>query len=57
MHAQRYLPMLLDRLATGEIDPGYLATHPMPLADGVTGYDLFGHKKDGCLRSVLLPAG
>jgi threonine dehydrogenase-like Zn-dependent dehydrogenase len=56
MHAQRYMPMLLNRLAAGEIDPGYLATHPMPLADGVTGYDLFENKKDGCLRSVLLPA-
>ena len=27
MHAQRYLPMLLERLADGQIDPGYLATH------------------------------
>lgn len=56
MHAQRYMPMLLERIAAGQIDPGYLATHPMPLTDGVTGYDLFEHKKDGCLRSVLLPA-
>ena len=25
-HGQRYIPMLLDRIARGEIDPGYLAT-------------------------------
>lgn len=55
MHAQRYIPMLLDRLAAGEIDPGYLATHPMPLSEGVRGYEVFEKKQDGCLRSVLHP--
>jgi len=56
MHAQRYIPMLLERLAAGQIDPGYLATHPMPLDEGVTGYEMFERKEDGCLRAVLLPA-
>ncbi len=55
MHAQRYIPMLLDRLAIGEIDPGYLATHPMSLADGARGYEIFQKKEDGCLRTVLHP--
>ncbi|MFX0592296.1 hypothetical protein [Melissospora conviva] len=48
--------MLLERLAAGEIDPGYLATHPMSLRDGARGYELFEKKQDGCLRSVLHPA-
>ncbi|MEO3780142.1 zinc-dependent alcohol dehydrogenase [Micromonospora sp. B11E3] len=56
MHAQRYIPMLLDRLAAGEIDPGYLATHPLPLEQGVRGYELFQQKREGCLRTVLHPA-
>ncbi|MDW5327924.1 zinc-dependent alcohol dehydrogenase [Plantactinospora sp. KLBMP9567] len=56
MHAQRYIPMLLRRLTDGEIDPGYLATHPLPLTDGVRGYQIFEKKQDGCLRSVLHPA-
>ncbi|TDC26643.1 glutathione-dependent formaldehyde dehydrogenase [Micromonospora sp. 15K316] len=56
MHAQRYIPMLLERLAGGEIDPGYLATHPLPLEDGVRGYELFEKKRDGCLRTVLHPS-
>jgi threonine dehydrogenase-like Zn-dependent dehydrogenase len=56
MHAQRYIPMLLDRLAAGEIDPGYLATHPMSLEQGARGYEMFEKKEDGCLRSVLHPA-
>ncbi|MEU4792191.1 zinc-dependent alcohol dehydrogenase [Micromonospora tulbaghiae] len=55
MHAQRYIPMLLDRVAAGEIDPGYLATHPMSLEQGVRGYEIFEKKEDGCLRSVLHP--
>ncbi|MFB9236015.1 zinc-dependent alcohol dehydrogenase [Plantactinospora siamensis] len=57
MHAQRYIPMLLDRISAGEIDPGYLATHPMPLADGARGYEMFEKKEDACLRSVFHPAG
>ncbi|MFG2104869.1 zinc-dependent alcohol dehydrogenase [Micromonospora echinaurantiaca] len=56
MHAQRYIPMLLDRLAAGEIDPGYLATHPMSLEQGVRGYEVFERKQEGCLRTVLHPA-
>jgi threonine dehydrogenase-like Zn-dependent dehydrogenase len=56
MHAQRYIPMLLERLVNGEIDPGYLATHPMSLQDGPRGYEMFEKKQDGCLRSVLHPA-
>jgi threonine dehydrogenase-like Zn-dependent dehydrogenase len=55
MHAQRYIPMLLERLAAGEIDTSYLATHPMPLSDGPRGYELFERKRDGCLRAVLHP--
>ncbi|KAB1904717.1 glutathione-dependent formaldehyde dehydrogenase [Micromonospora tulbaghiae] len=55
MHAQRYIPMLLDRVAAGEIDPGYLATHPMSLEQGARGYEIFEKKEDGCLRSVLHP--
>lgn len=55
MHAQRYIPMLLDRVAAGEIDPGYLATHPMSLEEGARGYEIFEKKEDGCLRTVLHP--
>jgi threonine dehydrogenase-like Zn-dependent dehydrogenase len=56
MHAQRYIPSLLNRLANGEMDPGYLATHPMSLTDGVRGYEIFEKKQDACLRAVLHPA-
>jgi threonine dehydrogenase-like Zn-dependent dehydrogenase len=55
-HGQRYVPMLLDRIAKGELPTGHLATHTMPLSDGPKGYDLFKHKKDGCVRSVFAPS-
>jgi threonine dehydrogenase-like Zn-dependent dehydrogenase len=54
-HGQRYIPMLLDRMATGEIKTDHLATHVMPLDQGPKGYDLFKHKKDGCVRAVFRP--
>ncbi len=54
-HAQRYIPIVLERMSAGDIDPGYLATHPMPLEDGPRGYRLFKHKEDGCLRAVFHP--
>jgi threonine dehydrogenase-like Zn-dependent dehydrogenase len=54
-HGQRYIPMLLDRMAIGELNPGYLTTHRVPLREGPAAYDMFKHKKDGCVRAVLHP--
>lgn len=52
---QRHIPMLLDRMARGEITTGHLATHPMPLEQAPQGYELFKDKKDGCVRAVFQP--
>ncbi|WP_135820529.1 zinc-dependent alcohol dehydrogenase [Halostella litorea] len=54
-HGQRYVPQLLDHVAEGEMDPSYLATHELPLAESPEGYDLFKHKEDGCVRPVFRP--
>lgn len=54
-HGQRYIPMLLDRVAAGDLDPSYLATHHLPLTEGPAGYDMFKHKNDDCLRVVFTP--
>jgi threonine dehydrogenase-like Zn-dependent dehydrogenase len=53
--SQKYIPIVLEHMAAGRIDPGYLTTHPMPLAEGVRGYELFKEKTDGCLRAVFQP--
>ncbi|WBQ08362.1 zinc-dependent alcohol dehydrogenase [Kribbella sp. CA-293567] len=57
MHGQRYIPMLLERMARGELVTEHLATHTMPLTDGPKGYQMFKDKTDGNIRSVFLPAG
>ncbi|KAA6223454.1 glutathione-dependent formaldehyde dehydrogenase [Streptomyces albofaciens JCM 4342] len=52
-HGQRYIPMLLDLIAKGELTTSHLATHTMPLDKAVEGYDMFKKKTDGCLRAVF----
>jgi threonine dehydrogenase-like Zn-dependent dehydrogenase len=54
-HGQRYIPMLLDRVAKGEIDPSYLATQWLSLDRGPEAYALFKNDKDDCLRAVFTP--
>jgi threonine dehydrogenase-like Zn-dependent dehydrogenase len=54
-HGQRYIPMLLDRMAKGELSTAHLATHLLPLDEAPRGYDLFKNKKDGCVRAVFQP--
>ncbi|GAA0250389.1 zinc-dependent alcohol dehydrogenase [Cryptosporangium japonicum] len=55
MHGQRYIPMLLERMRTGELVTEHLATHTMPLTDGPKGYELFKEKEDDCVRAVFEP--
>ena len=55
MHGQRYIPMLLQRMAKGELTPEYLATHTMPLDEAPEGYRMFKEKEDGCVRAVFTP--
>ena len=54
-HGHRYIPMLLERMAAGEIATAHLTTHPMPLEEAVRGYELFKTKEDGCVRAVFHP--
>jgi threonine dehydrogenase-like Zn-dependent dehydrogenase len=54
-HAQRYIPVVLDRMVRGDLWTGYLTTHPMSLDEGPRGYALFKHRADGCLRAVFHP--
>lgn len=55
MHGQRYIPMLLERMARGELVTEYLATHVMSLEQGPEGYRIFKDKEDNCVRAVFLP--
>jgi threonine dehydrogenase-like Zn-dependent dehydrogenase len=55
MHGQRYIPMLLDRMARGDLVTEHLATHVMPLDQAPEGYRIFKEKEDNCVRAVFLP--
>ncbi|MDQ6645489.1 MAG: glutathione-dependent formaldehyde dehydrogenase [Chloroflexota bacterium] len=54
-HVHRYLAPLLERVQRGEIDPSFVITHRMSLADAPQGYDIFKHKEDECIKVVLKP--
>ena len=49
---QHYLPMLLERIQMGEIDPSFVFTHRAFLGEGPELYKTFQDKKDGCLKVV-----
>jgi threonine dehydrogenase-like Zn-dependent dehydrogenase len=54
-HVQRYTKPLLDKIATGEIDPSFVITHRVRLDDGPEMYKTFRDKQDGCIKVVLTP--
>ncbi len=49
------IPELIKLIQAGKISTNYLITHRAPLNDIVTGYDVFGNKKDNCLKWVVTP--
>lgn len=52
---QKYLPLLLERIEKGEIDPSFVITHRAGLDDGPELYKTFRDKQDGCIKVVLRP--
>lgn len=52
---QRYLPMLMDRVVKGEIDPSFVITHRATLEEGPGLYETFKNKDDGCIKVVIKP--
>jgi threonine dehydrogenase-like Zn-dependent dehydrogenase len=54
-HVHRYLRPLLKRIRKGDIDPSYVVTHRLSLADAAEGYELFRNKADECVKVVLTP--
>jgi threonine dehydrogenase-like Zn-dependent dehydrogenase len=52
-HVHKYMRPLLERIEKGDIDPSFVITHRMQLADAPEGYDTFLHKEDECVKVVL----
>ena len=54
-HMQQYMPPLLQTIQQGLIDPSFIITHRLPLAEAPDGYATFNAKKDGCIKVVMTP--
>jgi threonine dehydrogenase-like Zn-dependent dehydrogenase len=54
-HVNRWTDDLLRRIEQDEIDPSFVITHTVTLADGPEMYNVFRNKQDGCIKVVLNP--
>jgi len=54
-HVHKYVPRLMDHIAAGRIDPTFLISHRLPLAQAPQAYQIFKEKKDNCTKVVLKP--
>lgn len=54
-HVKKYLPMLMEKIVTGEIDPSFVITHKVDLEEAPKYYETFKNKDDGCIKVVLKP--
>lgn len=54
-HMQHYMKQLLKMIESDQIDPSFVITHRVKLADAPEAYKKFRDKKDGCIKVVLNP--
>jgi threonine dehydrogenase-like Zn-dependent dehydrogenase len=57
VHAQHYIPRLLEHVERGDVDPSFVATHEMSLDQAQAAYQTFKQKNDECVRVVFRPGG
>jgi threonine dehydrogenase-like Zn-dependent dehydrogenase len=50
----RYLKPLMERVEKGDIDPSFVITDRLDLAEGAKGYETFD-AQNGCIKVVLRP--
>jgi threonine dehydrogenase-like Zn-dependent dehydrogenase len=56
-HVQRYMQPLLRLIQDGKIDPTFVITNRVALADAADAYELFAKRQDNCIKVVLKPHG
>lgn len=54
-HMQCYMRPLLERIEKGEIDPSFIITHRLRLADAPQAFQTFRDKQDDCIKVVMRP--
>ena len=52
---KRYQAKMLEMVAEEKIDPSAIVTHTMSLDEAAEAYDIFHHRKDGCIKVLLKP--
>ena len=55
-NVHRYVPMLMEHIANGRIDPRQIISHRFALDEAAHAYDIFTKKSDACQKVVLHPA-
>lgn len=50
-----YMPHMYDLITSGNVDPGDIITHIIPLKDAQQGYEVFDTKTDNCIKVILKP--
>ncbi|MCW2286195.1 threonine dehydrogenase-like Zn-dependent dehydrogenase [Rhodoblastus acidophilus] len=54
-HVNRWTDDLLRRIEEDQIDPSFVITHTVSLAEGPDMYRVFRDKQDGCVKVVIKP--
>ena len=54
-YMHKYMPLLLERIERGEIDPSFIITHRIGLEDAPAMYRTFRDKDDACIKVVMSP--
>jgi threonine dehydrogenase-like Zn-dependent dehydrogenase len=54
-HVHRYLPVLMQLIEDGIIDPSFVISHRLPLDEAPEAYRMFLDKDDNCTKVVLRP--
>lgn len=54
-HVHAYMKPLLNQIQSGQLDPTFIITHPMPLKDAPRGYDIFKNQRNEVMKVVLKP--
>jgi threonine dehydrogenase-like Zn-dependent dehydrogenase len=54
-HVHKYMPLLLEKIRRGDIDPSFIISHRFSLDDAPAAYRMFLDKKDECTKVVMKP--
>ena len=54
-HMRKYMPLLLERIERGEINPSFIITHRISLEEALAMYRTCRDKHDACIKVVMKP--